>query len=208
MKLLLYPKGLLEAAWCKDKKHYADGDAADPPKCLRCGAPLAPHLMVNALSRYVDVQICEACGMDEALRDAVHVPLSLEEWDAIKQGRLLRPQKSRDCYLNTTCGFDQVFQHTYTPPMQATKRPVSEVAYSRSDYDGCRWWTTWHDEREKNRLRNWQKKSTSSKVPCSSCRPSRRWKPCGGSAAMHSLPTRQRNSTFIPRPIICISGFV
>lgn len=138
MKLLLYPKGLLEAAWHKDKKLYADGDAADPPKCLRCGAPLAPHLMVNALSRYVDVQICEACGMDEALRDAAHIPLPLEEWDAIKQGRLLRPQKSRDCYLKTTCDFDQVFQHTYTPPMQATKRPVSEVAYSRSDYDGCR----------------------------------------------------------------------
>ena len=147
MKLLLYPKGLLEAAWRKDKKLYADGDAADPPKCLRCGAPLAPHLMVNALSRYVDVQICEACGMDEALRDAAHIPLPLEEWDAIKQGRLLRLKKSRDCYLKTTCGFDQVFQHTYTPPMQATKRPVSEVAYSRSDYDGCRWWTTWHDER-------------------------------------------------------------
>ena len=33
MKLLLYPKGLLEAAWCKDKKHYADGDTADSPKC-------------------------------------------------------------------------------------------------------------------------------------------------------------------------------
>ena len=86
MKLLLYPKGLLEAAWRKDKKLYADGDAADPPRCLRCGAPLAPHLMVNALSRYVDVQICEACGMDEALRDAAHIPLPLEEWDAIKQG--------------------------------------------------------------------------------------------------------------------------
>lgn len=116
MKLLLYPKGLLEAAWRKDKKLYVDGDAADPPRCLRCGAPLAPHLMVNALSRYVDVQICKACGMDEALRDAAHIPLPLEEWDAIKQGRLLRPQKSRDCYLKTTCGFDQVFQHTYTPP--------------------------------------------------------------------------------------------
>ena len=25
MKLLLYPKGLLEAAWRKDKKLYADG---------------------------------------------------------------------------------------------------------------------------------------------------------------------------------------
>ena len=203
MKLLLYPKGLLEAAWRKDKKLYADGDAADPPKCLRCGAPLAPHLMVNALSRYVDVQICEACGMDEALRDAAHIPLPLEEWDASKQGRLLRLKKSRDCYLKTTCGFDQVFQHTYTPPMQATKRPVSEVAYSRSDYDGPGMMSVC-----KNRLQSWQKKLTSFRVPCSNCRPSRRWKPCGGSAAMHSLPTRQRNSTFIPRPIICISGFV
>lgn len=70
MKIKLYPKELLEAAWKQDKKLYAHGDAAAPPKCLRCGAPLAAHLMVNALSRYADVQICEACGMDEALRDA------------------------------------------------------------------------------------------------------------------------------------------
>ncbi|MFR8542814.1 MAG: hypothetical protein ACLVD8_25910 [Enterocloster sp.] len=87
------PQGAVGSSLVQRQKLYADGDAADPPKCLRCGAPLAPHLMVNALSRYVDVQICEACGMDEALRDAAHVPLSLEEWDAIKQGRLLRPQK-------------------------------------------------------------------------------------------------------------------
>ena len=33
--------------------------------------------MVNALSRYADVQICEACGMDEALRDAAHTPCPL-----------------------------------------------------------------------------------------------------------------------------------
>ena len=49
MKIKLYPKDLLEAAWRKDKKLYADGDAAEPPQCLRCGAPLAAHLMVNAL---------------------------------------------------------------------------------------------------------------------------------------------------------------
>ena len=65
MKIKLYPKELLEAAWKQDKKLYAHGDAAAPPKCLRCGSPLAAHLMVNALSRYADVQICEACGMDE-----------------------------------------------------------------------------------------------------------------------------------------------
>ena len=51
MKIELYPKDLLESAWREDKKRYADGDAAEPPRCLRCGAPLAAHLMVNALSR-------------------------------------------------------------------------------------------------------------------------------------------------------------
>ena len=30
--------------------------------------------------------------------------------------------------------------------MQLIERPVSELAYSRSDYDGYRWWTTWHNE--------------------------------------------------------------
>ena len=29
--------------------------------------------------------------------------------------------------------------------MQLAGRPVSEVVYSRSDYDGYQWWTTWHD---------------------------------------------------------------
>ena len=48
-------------------------------------------------------------------------------------------------YLDTICTFEEVFRHTYTPPMQLTGRPVSEIAYSRSDYDGHRWWTTWHD---------------------------------------------------------------
>ena len=41
MKIKLYPKELLEAAWKQDKKLYAHGDAAAPPKCLRC-RPYAP----------------------------------------------------------------------------------------------------------------------------------------------------------------------
>ena len=86
MKIKLYPKELLEAAWMHDKKLYAHGDAAAPPKCLRCGAPLAAHLMVNALSRYVDVQICEACGMDEALQDESQAHMQLAKWEDGKSG--------------------------------------------------------------------------------------------------------------------------
>lgn len=105
MKIKLYPKELLEAAWKQDKKLYAHGDAAAPPKCLRCGSPLAAHLMVNALSRYADVQICEACGMDEALRDAAHTPLPLAEWDAVKSGHLKKSVAKSTCYLVQTCTF-------------------------------------------------------------------------------------------------------
>ena len=147
MKIELYPQDLIERVWQIDKKLYVNGDAVQPPKCLRCGAPLASHLMVNALSRHANVHICQSCGMDEALRDAAHTPLPLDEWDAVKQGRLPILSDHSICYLKTVCTFEEVFQHTYTPPMQAIKRPVSEVAYSRSDYDGCRWWTTWHNER-------------------------------------------------------------
>ena len=146
MKIKLYPKELLEAAWKQDKKLYAHGDAAAPPKCLRCGSPLAAHLMVNALSRYADVQICEACGMDEALRDAAHTPLPRAEWDAVKSGHLKKSAEKSTCYLVQNCTFSEVFKHTYKPPMQLIERPVSELAYSRSDYDGYRWWTTWHNE--------------------------------------------------------------
>lgn len=111
MKIKLYPKELLEAAWKQDKKLYAHGDAAAPPKCLRCGAPLAAHLMVNALSRYVDVQICDACGMDEALRDASHAPLPLAEWDAVKSGHLKKKRKSPPVIWCRTALFRGVQAH-------------------------------------------------------------------------------------------------
>ena len=94
---------------------------------------------------YADVHICQSCGMDEALRDAAHNPLSLTEWDAVTSSRL--PGTNQEvCCLSTICTFQEVFQHTNTPPMQAIQRPVSEIVYSRSDYDGYRWWTTWHNE--------------------------------------------------------------
>ena len=207
MKIKLYPKDLLEAAWRQDKKLYADGDAAEPPQCLRCGAPLAAHLMVNALSRYVNVQICEACGMDEALRDAAHAPLPPTEWDAVKRGRFPVPAKERVCYLKTSCTFEEVFQHTDTPPMQLPGQPVSEVVHSRSDYDGYRWWTTWHDGPGKTTSPELVKEidefqNALFKLPAfKTLDTMRRF------CSMRRPPARRRSSTFIPKPTTCISGF-
>ena len=85
MKIHIYPKSMLETVWQQDKLLFTP-EAEQPPLCLRCGQPLDHRLVIDALSRYADVHICEACGIDEALRDANRCPLPLTEWAAVKNG--------------------------------------------------------------------------------------------------------------------------
>ena len=74
--------------------------------------------------------------MDEALRDANRCPLPLTEWAAVKNGLSQQQTNFEDPLLTTSCAFEDLFQQG--------SRPASEIAYSRSDYDGWKWWTTWH----------------------------------------------------------------
>ena len=127
MKIRIYPQSLLETVWQQDKLLFTP-EAAQPPLCLRCGQPLDRRLVINALSRYADVHICEACGMDEALRDANRCPLPLTEWAAVKNGLSQQQTDFEDPLLTTSCTFEYLFQQG--------SRPASEIAYSRSDYDG------------------------------------------------------------------------
>ena len=110
MKIRIYPKSLLETVWQQDKLLFTP-EAEQPPLCLRCGQPLDRRLVINALSRYADVHICEACGIEQQT-------------------------DFEDPLLTTSCTFEDLFQQG--------SRPASEIAYSRSDYDGWKWWTTWH----------------------------------------------------------------
>ncbi len=49
--------------------------------CPRCGKlSVKEQLYTNALSRHAEVYICDACGMDEAIRDWIRTPLSLKDW--------------------------------------------------------------------------------------------------------------------------------
>ena len=70
-------KKLLEALG----KMQAEGRGEGLP-CPRCGRDyMAANPVRNALSRRVKVYICDACGMDEALRDMAGLePLPLNQW--------------------------------------------------------------------------------------------------------------------------------
>lgn len=49
--------------------------------CPRCGRlSVKDRLTTNALSRCADVYICDACGMDEAVREIEGNTLPLRDW--------------------------------------------------------------------------------------------------------------------------------
>ena len=139
----LYPKADLENEWAKNK--HTPG--AMP--CMRCGGPMRESLAENALSRALNVYVCPACGMDEALRDAAGKVLPISEWYAVKQHRLAEHKNPQAIKLTPACVFTEIFSGARkTLPLSGARYPASLVAYSRSDYDGWRWWTTWFPDEE------------------------------------------------------------
>ena len=139
-KLLFEMKQIVELQWEKDLKHYNNGEDC---YCLRCGNLLNKKLAHNSFSRHADVYICSECGMDEAVRNYPgNHALNMNEWSYFRN---LVPmerkylEKPSGYLLTTQCDFGDVFK-TKDP---GTKRPVTEAAYSRSYYDGYRWYTSW-----------------------------------------------------------------
>lgn len=142
-EIRIYPKLELLNTWAYDRTCFSP-DTTKPPLCLRCGRRLDGCLAYNSKSRHADTYICSECGTDETLRDATGTPLPLASWDAVVSGRLKQPADNDAWVLTPTCSFPQVFQDTAKSP-GSLERPISELVYSRSDYDGCKWWLTWHD---------------------------------------------------------------
>lgn len=140
----IYPKSELAALWAADRVLYSP-TAAQPPLCLRCGRPLHPVLTINSLSRYVDIHICQQCGLDEALRDAAGQPLPLVQWDAVKQGRCQAATKLWT--LTPACSFSHIFKETFTDGY-GHQRPKCALVYLRADHDGRQWWRSWFSVQE------------------------------------------------------------
>ena len=122
----------------------------------------------NSLSRYSDIYICNDCGANEAGRDIVKDPLPLLQWDAVVKGRL--PKTADTVYLTSECDFYDIFKKTKPAPFSSQLIPESQVVYSRSDYDGYRWHTTWHDCEEEKPAPELVKEIDSFQMHCSRCR--------------------------------------
>lgn len=130
MTIISSCKSFLEAAWQEEQKKFS-------PPCLRCGRPLSSKQAENALSRYAEVYICSGCGTEEALNDAFSHPLPLEQWNYIATGNKGFSLLRRDC------PFPEVFEKHEMGGQTGRNGCAGEFAYSRSDYDGRQWWTTW-----------------------------------------------------------------
>lgn len=142
MNIGIYPKCLLEQLWQIDKKQFAT-HTETPPACLRCGKPLDRRLALNAKSRQADVYVCDECGTDEAVRDIIGEPLPLREWHAVASERI-GLFSLEGVALVPVCTFENIFEGPKKLfPLSPVEHPVSEVAYSRSDHDGRKWWRTW-----------------------------------------------------------------
>ena len=56
-------------------------DAGEHMLCPRCGRnTMKKNIHTNALSRYADIYICDACGTEEALLKFMSNPLPVTEW--------------------------------------------------------------------------------------------------------------------------------
>ena len=175
-RVIIYPKYDLELAWLVNKSHF-DIDRPEHRTCMRCGQKMRYPLAENALSRALDVYVCPDCGMDEAFRDATGEILPMSEWYIVKHHYFGEHEPPNTSRLLRDCRFQNIFSGPKkTLPLNNVLFPVSLIAYSRSDYDGYQWWTTWFPGQEEKRRLKSPLKWTGSWMRFSLCRSSR---PCG-----------------------------
>lgn len=147
LRITLYPKHDLELAWRVRKGRFDHGP--EHRTCMRCGGQMRECLEDNALSRAMDVYVCPECGTDEGIRDACGDVLPVSEWYIVKGHYFGEHEAPGVIRLHPACHFKQIFNGQQKQiPGYGGLRPVSEVVYSRSDYDGRKWWTTWHKMQE------------------------------------------------------------
>lgn len=120
--------------------------------CPRCGHDrMEAKAVDNGLSRYAEVYICNACGMNEAMMDMAGTNLPLNEWSFVKSfdkedGVTAEIQSARGFYIGDICYvLDEELYHQFwgkkhgfkdgcfTDPKTGFSFAVAGTAYG----DGC-----------------------------------------------------------------------
>lgn len=79
--------------------------------------------------------------LDSGRVEEIDAYISEEGWRYVKGPQAIK--------LTPACAFMEIFCGARkTLPLSSARYPISLVAYSRSDYDGWRWWTTWFPDEE------------------------------------------------------------
>ena len=168
-EIRIYPKLELLNTWAIDRTRFSP-DATKPPLCLRCGQPLAlssprmPSAGTRMSISATPVGQTRPCVMRLAFRSGLFS-------GAVENQRLKAPADDDAWLLKPLCSFDQIYLDA-TEDQMGRKSPRTELAYSRSDYDGRKWWTTWFTVHEGLKRRSGSRRLTSLWMPCLPCR---RW---------------------------------
>jgi len=93
-----FSAGITEQAFKKLITKFAEVQRAGFFPCPRCGKYcMSDDPIRNALSRHASIQICDACGTDEAIRDFTREVLPLSEWAIYKNpGVYIRTLQSEE----------------------------------------------------------------------------------------------------------------
>lgn len=142
MKVLLYPKNLLEELWKEEKRQFSS-DAKYPLICLRCGNKMYPPITNNRFSLFAKVNICPYCTSEEfaqeEMRSDKHMPFApLAEWHAVTSGRLKTLLQKKKPVLHPSCSFNEIFEGI-KKTVHGLERPVSEELFLRAYYLNGQW---------------------------------------------------------------------
>lgn len=80
-----FSAAITEQAFKRLITRFAEVQRAGFFPCPRCGKyRMSDNPIRNALSRHASIQVCDACGTDEAIRDFTREVLPLSEWAIYK----------------------------------------------------------------------------------------------------------------------------
>lgn len=138
MNVRIWPKHRIELLFTVEEAAYEQGEHTENVemvRCYRCGNLNRRSSHGSwALSRQIDVFVCNRCGIDEALRSVSGTVFPILQWDVVKRPEIQNKSDEQTITLLPVCHFANVLKNN-------AKR--AEICTIRAFYDGDVWVQDW-----------------------------------------------------------------